>query len=133
MRHRRISVPSFTDDRGTLCVLEFLDHICFVPRRIYWIYGVSESKTRAGHGHYELEQLFIAMAGNCDITVSDGVEQETLTLNSRNTALYIPKMYWRELRNFSNDCVVLVLASSAYNRDDYIDDYQEFCRISKST
>jgi dTDP-4-dehydrorhamnose 3,5-epimerase-like enzyme len=121
-----IQLPKHNDARGNLSVVEGGIHIPFDIKRVYYLYDVPGGSCRAGHGHEELEQVIIAMSGSFDVIVDDGFKRKKFHLNRSYFGLYIPKMMWREVENFSSGGVCLVLASTKYDRDDYYHSYSEF-------
>lgn len=124
-----IDLPKITDPRGNLSVIEGAVHIPFDIKRVYYLYDVPGGSSRAGHGHKELQQLIVAMSGSFDVIVDDGHERKKFHLNRSYYGLYIPKLMWREVENFSSGGVCLVLASTLYNRSDYYHDYNDFVRV----
>ena len=115
-----------TDGRGNLAVIESSIDIPFEFKRIYYLYGVPDVQNRGAHAHRNLEQIAIAISGSFEIVLDDGETTMVLGLNSPNKALYIPKMCWRVLQNFSAGAVCLVIASEHYNEDDYFRNYEDF-------
>ncbi len=126
---KRIDLPKITDIRGNLTFIEQEKHIPFKIKRVYYLYDVPGGETRGGHAHRKLEQFIIAASGSFDIFIDNGLKRDTITLNRSYYGLYIPKMIWRELENFSSGSVCLVLASRYYDPSDYIYQYDEFKRI----
>lgn len=114
------------DLRGGLNVLERSEDIPFDVRRIYYIFDTPADVSRGYHAHKSLRQLAICLAGSCDILIDDGCTEEVYSLNPDSGGLLIGDMVWREMHNFSNDCVLLVLASEEYDEADYIRNYDEF-------
>lgn len=123
---RLIELPRHNDPRGNLSVIESGRHIPFDIQRVYYLYDVPGGSTRAGHGHLELQQFIIAMSGSFDVIVDDGSQRKKIQLNRSYYGLYIPKLMWREVENFSSGAVCMVLASTMYDPDDYFHDYDEF-------
>ncbi|MGL4766707.1 MAG: sugar 3,4-ketoisomerase [Formosimonas sp.] len=121
-----IELPKHHDVRGNLSVIEGGVHIPFDIKRVYYLYDVPGGSARAGHGHEELQQVIVAMSGSFDVIVDDGCERRKFHLNRSYYGLYIPKMMWREVDNFSSGGVCLVLASTVYDKDDYYHDYGDF-------
>lgn len=121
-----IDLPKHHDPRGNLSVIEGGVHVPFDIKRVYYLYDVPGGSSRAGHGHIELQQLFIAMSGSFDVIVDDGRARKKVQLNRSYYGLYVPGMMWREVENFSSGAVCLVLASTLYDPDDYYHDYDEF-------
>jgi dTDP-4-dehydrorhamnose 3,5-epimerase-like enzyme len=123
---RVIELPRITDPRGNLTFIEGSNHVPFDIARVYYLYDVPGGETRGGHAHRRLEQLIIAMSGAFDVLLDDGREQRTVSLNRSYYGLYVPRMLWRELVNFSSGSVCAVLASRRYEPEDYYYDYDEF-------
>jgi hypothetical protein len=104
----------------------------FDIKRVYYLYDVPGGEGRGGHAHVELEQLIIAASGSLDVILDDGHVRHRFHLNRSYFGLYVPKMMWREMDNFSSSSVCLVLASTFYDESDYIRDYQEFVKRVRS-
>lgn len=97
--------------------------------RIYYLYDVPGGTTRGAHAHRELQQLLVSVMGAFDVTLDDGTEKKTFRLDRADHGLFIPRLIWREIENFSSGVVCLVLASLVYDKDDYIYDHDEFLSI----
>ncbi|MBT8036532.1 MAG: FdtA/QdtA family cupin domain-containing protein [Verrucomicrobiae bacterium] len=123
-----IELPSLGDERGQLSVAEVGNHAPFDIRRVYWIYETEEGVVRGKHAHVELEQLAVVVAGSCKMRLDDGNSSVEFTMDSPRRALYIGPGMWREMSEFSSDCVLLVLASEVYQESDYIRDYEKFTK-----
>ncbi|NGZ15547.1 WxcM-like domain-containing protein [Vibrio aestuarianus] len=128
-----IDLPHFGDDRGSLVAVESMDTIPFEVKRIYYIFDTKKDVARGFHAHKNLSQCVICVKGSCDFVLDDGDNKEIYNLNSAKEGLLIEGIYWREMHNFSEDCVLMVLASDHYNEIDYIKDYQEFLGIIRNT
>ena len=126
---RIIELPRITDPRGNLTFVEQQRHVPFDIKRVYYLYDVPGGSARAGHGHIELQQLFVAMSGSFDVIVDDGYGRKRVHMNRSYYGLYVPGMMWREVENFSSGGVCLVLASAYYDEADYIRDFDEFLRV----
>jgi dTDP-4-dehydrorhamnose 3,5-epimerase-like enzyme len=118
-----IQLPKIPDVRGNLTYIEGSTHVPFTMHRVYWIYDVPGGEVRGGHAYRELQEVLVAMSGSFDVTVRDGFRSKTVTLNRSYNGLYIPRMMWRQVGNFSTNAVCLVLASAAYDESDYIRHY----------
>ncbi|HEX8605423.1 MAG TPA: FdtA/QdtA family cupin domain-containing protein [Pseudoduganella sp.] len=130
MEHCRIiDLPRHNDPRGNLSVVEGGNQVPFDIERVYYLYDVPGGSSRAGHGHVELQQLVIAMSGSFDVIVDDGYERKKFHLNRSYYGLYIPKLMWREVENFSSGAVCLVMASTKFNKSDYYYDYNDFAAM----
>ena len=126
MKYKIINFQTKGDDRGSLVVLENNKEIPIQTKRIYHIFGTKPGVRRGYHAHKNLKQLAIAVSGSCKFYLDDGHEKEVIELNSPNIGLLIEDMIWREMFDFSPDCVLLVLADDFYNEDDYIRSYENF-------
>lgn len=126
-----ITLPKILDKRGNLSIIEEFKNIPFKIARTYWIYDVPGGEHRGGHAYRENEEFIVALSGSFDVILDDGQEKKTFSLNRSYYGLYVPKGIWREMNNFSTNSLALILASTPYNADDYIYDYQDFLRIVK--
>lgn len=114
------------DDRGSLIALEEGINVPFTVRRVYYMYETQKGVRRGFHAHKDLKQLVIAVRGNCRFLLDDGLEQVELRLDNPAQGLLVEAMIWREMYDFSEDCVLMVLADALYDERDYIRDKQEF-------
>ncbi|WP_350334890.1 sugar 3,4-ketoisomerase [Coralliovum pocilloporae] len=122
-----IELKTHTDSRGNLSVGQIGDDWDFEIRRVYYQHGLKEDKQRGNHAHKALHQVMIVVSGSCTVLTDDGKNPaETWHLDTPTKALRIKPGVWRVLENFSEDAVVLVLASEVYDPDDYIHDYDAF-------
>lgn len=123
----------FGDHRGSLISLEENSKcIPFSIKRVYYIFDTKEDIIRGKHAHKELEQIVISVSGECDFFVDNGFEQQVIKMDHPSKAIHIRNMVWREMMNFSEDCVLLVLASEHYDLNDYIFDYDEFVNAARA-
>ena len=129
---KEIQVANYLDSRGNLDVAEFLNIGKFETKRIYYISSVPENDARGAHAHKHLNQVFFAVAGNLSMTVTDGSITETVDLRAHQMGYFLPAGYWRDLKNFTNDAVCLVLASEHYDENDYIRSFEEYLEWKKS-
>ena len=133
-RHARlIQIPRFSDNRGTLCVIDWAGMLPFTPDRLYYIYNLAESAERAGHAHLRGEELILPLAGGMSVVVDNGRSREEFRLDRPDTGLYIPAMVWHQLQGFGPGAVCAVLASDRYSEEDYCRDYQQFLEHAKSS
>ncbi|KTS25996.1 MULTISPECIES: sugar 3,4-ketoisomerase [Pantoea] len=119
------------DERGSLVSLERDTNIPFEIRRVYYIFNTKKGVTRGYHAHKELKQVAIALKGSCEFLLDDGKERVKIFLNNPSQGLLIDSCIWREMSNFSEDCVLLILASHEYDESDYIRDYNYFIDVMK--
>jgi hypothetical protein len=127
-----LQFPKILDDRGNLSFLENEKHIPFSIRRVYWIYDVPGGETRGGHGYKSLREVVIALSGSFDVVLHDGLREQRFTLNRSYSGLYIPRMTWRHMDNFSTNAVALIAADQDYNEGDYIRDFNQFIALKKT-
>ena len=128
---RIIELPKFLDARGNLSFAQNNTHIPFEIKRTYWLYDVPGGESRGGHAYRETEEFVIALSGSFDVIVDDGKAKKTFHLNRSYYGLYIPKGMWREMDNFSTNSLALEFASTKYNPEDYIRDYNEFLNLKE--
>ena len=121
-----IDLPSRHDARGSLAFVEGGNHVDFSIERVYYLYNVTSGAERGAHGHRALRQLFIAISGSFDVVLNDGSETKEVHLSDPAQGLYICPMIWRDLRNFSQGAVCMVLASQRFDETDYFRDYARF-------
>lgn len=119
-------LKTYTDERGNLTLVESGNEIPFQITRAYWIYGVPENAERGKHANKVSYQYLIAVNGSVDITLVDTAGRRNYHLDSKDKGLLVPPLTWNELTNYSNDAVLLVLASHTYDPETYINDYEEF-------
>ena len=124
-----IDLPKILDERGNLSFIEYPKHIPFEIKRVYWIYDVPGGEKRGGHAYKQLSELIIAISGSFDVTVDTGNDIKKFSLNRSYQGVYIPKMVWRSLDNFSTNSLCLILSSDEYDENDYIRDYDKFRQI----
>jgi dTDP-4-dehydrorhamnose 3,5-epimerase-like enzyme len=117
------------DHRGALVALESQNEIPFDIERIYYIFDTLPAVKRGLHAHKKLEQVLICLSGSCRVRVDNGYYKASYDLDSREKGLYVKGLTWREMSQFSPDCVLLVLASEKYNESDYVRDYQTFISL----
>ena len=119
---------SFCDARGSLTVLEECEDIPFNVKRVYYMYNTRHEEIRGCHAHKKLEQILICVHGSCKIRLDDGLETRIIELSNPAEGGYVANNVWREMFDFSQDAVLLVLASEVYDEKDYIRDYDAFLK-----
>lgn len=117
------------DERGKLVVIEGGQAIPFDIKRVFYIYESDATVVRGQHANIESEFVLINVAGQSKVRITDGTEEFIVELNKPMMGVYIPKMIWKDMYDFSNDSVLLVLASTHYNGAEYIRDYDEYLKI----
>lgn len=125
-----LNLPKIQDPRGNLSFVENDSQIPFDILRTYWIYDVPGEATRGGHAFKEQHEVIIVMSGSVDIIVDDGRNKKTVSLNRSYFGLYVPNGLWRQMCNFSTNSFVLILASTDFDKSDYIHDYSTFLKTS---
>ena len=121
-----IYFDNLSDNRGDLYAFEENKSIPFSIKRVYFIFNVGEKIERGFHAHKSLEQVALCIKGSCSIILDDGFKRQNVVLNTASKGIYIKNNIWREMKNFSSDCVLCVFASELYNESDYIRCYDEF-------
>ncbi|HGE9192280.1 TPA: FdtA/QdtA family cupin domain-containing protein, partial [Escherichia coli] len=111
--------------------LERDKNIDFEIRRVYYIFDTKKGVVRGYHAHKNLKQLVIAVKGSCRFTLDDGSERVSVFLDNPAQGLLVNSLIWREMSDFSEDCVLMVLASNEYDESDYIRDYDAFKLAAK--
>lgn len=125
---RLIYLPKILDDRGNLTFVEEEKHFPFRINRVYWIFDVPGGEFRGSHAFRENEELIAALSGSFDLVLHDGKREYRFSLNRSYNGVYVPKMVWRKMENFSTNSLALILSSTTYNEDDYIRDYDTFMK-----
>jgi dTDP-4-dehydrorhamnose 3,5-epimerase-like enzyme len=123
-----IQLPKIVDNRGNLSFIEESNHIPFAIKRIYWIYDVPGGEIRGGHAYKENQEFIVALSGSFDVLLDDGKVQNVFSLNRSYYGLYVPKGVWRQMKNFSTNSFALILASTIYDEQDYIRNYDDFLK-----
>ncbi|EJB5284154.1 WxcM-like domain-containing protein [Vibrio vulnificus] len=116
------------DERGSLIALEQNNNIPFEVKRIYYIFDTKLNVVRGLHAHKNLKQVAIALKGSCRFVLDNGKVRENVWLKSPNEGLLIDSCLWREMHDFSEDCVLMVIASEKYDESDYIRNYEDFLK-----
>jgi len=119
------------DLRGNLSFIEEGNQIPFKIKRIYWIYDVPGGEFRGSHAFKETEEIIIALSGSFDVILHNGESEQQHSLNRAYYGIYVPKMIWRKLENFSTNSLALILASADYLESDYIRDFEDFLTLCK--
>ncbi|MEB0029003.1 FdtA/QdtA family cupin domain-containing protein [Pseudomonas sp. MH9.2] len=126
-----LDLKTLGDERGHLVVLENNKNIPFDVKRVYYLTDTQPGVPRGFHAHKELVQVAVCVSGRCLMKMDDGINQEEVWLDAPNKAIIIDKMIWHEMHDFSQHCVLLVLASDFYDEADYIREYSSFLEIIK--
>lgn len=126
-----ITLPKILDTRGNLSVIEGTKDIPFRIERTYWIYDVPGGEKRGGHAYKNNQEFIVALSGSFDVILDDGHECRTYSLNRSYYGLYVPRGLWRVMENFSTNSFALIVASTKYDKEDYVYEYREFVQGSK--
>ncbi len=129
MQIKLIQLQKHGDDRGALVALEENKNIPFPIKRVYYLFGTKENVRRGFHAHKKLKQVAIAVRGSCRFLLDDGKEKIDLLLDNPAQGLLIESFMWREMYEFSEDCVLMVLADDFYDESDYLRNHEEFINI----
>ncbi len=124
-----IDLPKIIDSRGNLSFFENDHQIPFSIERAYWIYDVPGGEVRGSHAFKEQQEFIIALSGSFDVIIHDGEKEERFSLNRSYYGLYIPKMYWRRIENFSTNSLALIVSDRLFDANDYIRDFEIFKKI----
>ena len=121
-----INLPKIIDKRGNLSFFEHPRQLPFEIARTYWIYDVSGGEIRGSHAFKEQQEFIVALSGSFDVVLHDGREEIKFSLNRSYYGLFIPKMYWRRMENFSTNALALIVSDKHFDEQDYIRDFEEF-------
>ena len=125
---KTINFKPLGDERGSLIALESNKSVPFDIKRVYYIFGTKKSVSRGFHAHRNLKQVAICVMGRCRFVLDDGKQREEIVLDNPSTGLLIEDLIWREMSEFSPDCVLVVLANKYYDANDYIRNYSDFLK-----
>lgn len=121
-----IDLPKIIDKRGNLSFFEYGKQLPFEIARTYWIYDVPGGEIRGSHAFKEQQEFIVALSGSFDVVLHDGNEEIKFSLNRSYYGLFIPKMYWRRMENFSTNALALIVSDKHFDEKDYIRDFEEF-------
>ena len=131
MQIKLIPLQAHGDERGSLVALEEGHNIPFEIKRVYYMFKTKEGVRRGFHAHKKLKQVAIAVRGSCRFVLDDGKERVEILLDNPAQGLLIESCMWREMYDFSEDCVLMVLADQLYEEADYIRDFKDFLEAKK--
>jgi dTDP-4-dehydrorhamnose 3,5-epimerase-like enzyme len=126
-----IQLPKVPDERGNLSFFENGKQIPFTIARTYWIYDVPGGEIRGGHAYKSLQEFIVALSGSFDVILNDGKEEKKFTLNRSYYGLYVPRMIWRHMENFSTNSLALIVADQPYKEEEYIREFSTFNSLIK--
>ena len=121
-----INLPKIQDPRGNLSFFEHPNQIPFEIKRTYWIYDVPNGETRGGHSFIKQNEFILALSGSFELVTNDGNEEKVYFLNRSHIGVFIPKLIWREMRNFSTNSLALIVSDQFFDKDDYIRNFDTF-------
>lgn len=123
---RVLNFADLGDERGKLVVVEGSKDIPFKIERVFYIYGSDSDVIRGQHANRESEFVLINVGGTSKVRIDNGHSEAVIELNKPMMGLYIPTMVWKDMYDFSEDSILLVLASTHYDGSEYIRDYEEY-------
>lgn len=128
--YKLLQFADFGDERGKLVVIEGNDTrgVPFDIKRVFYIYESDSTVVRGQHANRNSEFVLVNVAGSSKVMITDGVQKEIVELNKPMEAVYIPRMIWKEMYDFSSDSVLLVLANTHYDGNEYIRDYEAYLK-----
>lgn len=127
---RMLEFPQKGDERGNLVIVEGMKDVPFDIKRIFYIYGSDKDVVRGQHANLKSQFVLVNVAGKSKVRVKDGLGNEAVfSLNRAHTGIYLPEMVWKDMYDFSEDSVLLVLSSEHYDPEEYIRDYDTFVKM----
>jgi len=123
---RIMDLKKIGDSRGQLSFIEESNPLPFEMKRTYWIYDVPGGERRGAHAFKKNQEFIIALSGSFDVTLSDGKQSKTFSLNRSYYGLFVPEGLWKVMDNFSTNSLALIVASEEYDENDYILDYDKW-------
>ncbi|WP_214847330.1 FdtA/QdtA family cupin domain-containing protein [Exiguobacterium sp. s193] len=120
-----------SDSRGELISIEN-NMLSFEMKRVYLLKKLKTDLPRGFHAHKKLKQIIFCIQGECSLILDDGQTKSEILLNDNQNGILIDRMIWHEMLNFTDDCILMVLADDVYNESDYIRNYEEFLKELKS-
>lgn len=127
--YKIVEFSEMGDERGNLVVIEGNKDIPFDIKRVFYMYGTDSTMVRGSHANRKSEFVLINVAGKSKIKVDDGFSKSVIELDKPRMGVYLPAMLWKDMYDFSEDSVLLVLSSEHYDGSEYIRDYDEYIRI----
>lgn len=130
--YKEFDINSFDSNNGSLSVIEENKNIPFDIKRIFYEYNLDNNSIRGNHANKNSSFCFICLKGNVQINIDNGFEKRKIILNNPKHVLYIDKMVWKTMSNFSKDCILLILSNHYYDKNEYIKDYDQYLDLIKS-
>ena len=131
MMYKLLNFKDLGDERGKLVVVEGEKDIPFEIKRVFYIYGSDSTVVRGQHANLNSEFVLINVAGTSKVKITDGKNEEIVVLDKPMKGVYLPKMVWKEMYDFSSDSVLLVLANTHYDGKEYIRNYDDYLKMIK--
>jgi hypothetical protein len=128
---RLLEFPRMQSAAGSITPVEGDREVPFPIERVFYLYDVPGGESRGAHAHHVLQQLIVCVMGSFDVVLDDGAARRTVRLDRAYQGLYVPRLIWCELNNFSSGGICMVLASLPYEEADYIRDYTEFLECKR--
>lgn len=130
--YRMLQFNDLGDERGKLVVVEGARDIPFEIARVFYIYGSDSTVVRGQHANRDSEFVLLNVAGTSKVKITDGSRTKIVSLDTPMQGVYLPKMVWKEMYDFSPDSVLLVLASTHYDGKEYIRNYDDYLKIMEN-
>ncbi|MCC8177295.1 MAG: FdtA/QdtA family cupin domain-containing protein [Bacteroidales bacterium] len=130
MEAKIIEIPKVSDPRGNLSFIQYPQACPFEIARCYWVYDVPAGESRVGHAYYTTAELIVALSGSFTVEVSQGGVTKQFRLSHPWQGLYVPPLHWRVIDDFATNSVAMILASTLYDEDDYIRDFQLYTHFN---
>lgn len=127
-KYKILEFAEFGDERGSLVIAEGNKDVPFEIKRVFYMYGSDSDIVRGQHANRNSEFVLINVSGSSKVRIDDGFEECVVELNKPRMGLYLPTMVWKDMYDFSEDSVLLVLANTHYDGNEYIRDYDEFIK-----
>lgn len=128
-KYRLLNFNQLGDERGHLVVVEGLKDIPFEIKRVFYIYGSKENTVRGSHANIDSKFVLINLVGSCKIKLNDGKNEEVINLDRPHKGIYLDKMVWKDMYDFSKNSVLLVISDNNYDPKEYIRSFEEFKKI----
>lgn len=125
------TIKEFGDSRGKLAIIDSTNVLNFKPKRMFYIYNVPEGEVRGEHANIDSNFIMVALSGSVEVEVDNGKTKESFVLDRPNKTLFIPNGTWKTMKNFKNNAVLLVIADTDYNKEEYITDYNLFRKYAQ--
>ena len=130
-KHYLFELVSFEEKDGFLTVAEAEKQIPFKIMRIFYEYHLKNESSRGNHANKNSRFCLIALKGSCNVQVNDGENETLYRLDNPNVGLFLDKMVWKVMKNFSDDCILLVISDHLYDKNEYIRNFNEFLKLTK--